>query len=72
MIDINVTSETQGPESFTDFIEGKPDAAKSSRDDLIAAYSADVLQPNKIRLAAEYAGNTALSPLVQSMGRNDG
>ena len=71
MVDTN-TSESLGPESFKDFIEGNPNLTGLNRADQVLAHSRDVLQPNKIRRMAEFAGDTAVSPLIQSIGRNDG
>ena len=71
-------SETQSPASFRGFIAGQPhikgEPHISERDiaEQVSAYSDRVIQPNKVRIIAEHAGDTALSPLIQSAGRNDG
>ena len=69
---MNQMSDAQGPGSFNDFIEGNPVFANVNRADQVLAYSRDVIQPNKIRLMAAQVGDTAVSPMVKSIGRNDG
>jgi len=71
MVDTN-TSESLGPGSFKDFIEGNPNLTSLDMTDQVLAYSRDVLQPYKVQKMAERAGGTAVSPLIESMGRNDG